>query len=182
MEKCVIDLFCAVTQINSRYYNTIGVRQNQTNYPQETEQSFSAELFHRFKSIIELPVNSEYYRNLILHFDITKAAVQMRPDMVLHENQENRNNQKMFIEVKTDSGVDLNVDFNKIKVATEEYLHFQNVVMIIANRSFEDTLEEMIVYFNELPIIQKDKIYLITAELIDINNIDYNIYSFRNQI
>lgn len=136
MEKCIVDLFSSVSQINHRYYSDTGTRANQIQYIQNTENPFTAELYYRYRALMEQPVNLDYYNNLIFQFDITKASVGMRPDLVLHEAQANRNNQKMFVEVKTDPNVDLNEDFAKLVIATDEYLNFQTAVTIIANRPF----------------------------------------------
>lgn len=180
MDKCVIDLLSAVTHINSRYFNSLGTRENQIQYPQVIENSFSTELYHRFKNIIETPINFQYYDNLILHFDITKLAVGMRPDLVLHQAQENRNNQKMFIEVKTDATVNLTDDFNKLITATDTYLNFQNVVMITANRRFSNLLNLIRQHnqFFEIDENRANRIYFIN---VDTSNLEpeYNIYSLR---
>ena len=63
MDKCVIDLLSAVTQVNHRYFSATGTRQDQTQYPQVTENSFTAELYHRFSNLMELSINRTYYDN-----------------------------------------------------------------------------------------------------------------------
>ena len=183
MEKCLVDLYSATTQISPGYFRAIGTRNDQTQYPQNIEQSFSAELYHRFKSIIELPVNAIYYQNLILNFDITKAAVDSRPDLVLHENQANRNNQKMFVEVKTDSEADLSNDFTKLIMATENYLDFKNAVLIVVNRPFNNLLQTIYNYndFYNIPQPRKERIFIISVfQNSEINQeVEYNLYSLK---
>lgn len=180
MDKCVIDLLSAVTQVNSRYFNAIGTREDQTQYNQVTENPFTAELYHRFKNIIEVPVNANYYNNLILHFDITKLSVGMRPDLVLHQAQENRNDQRMFIEVKTDATINLSADFNKLIEATNSYLNFRNVVMITVNRRFNDMLNLIRLHgsFFEIEPARMRRIYFINVDT-DNPEPEYNIYSLR---
>lgn len=183
MEKCVIDLLSAVSQIKSDYFSAIGTREDQTQYPQCIEQSFNAELYYRFKAIMEMPVNTGYYQNLILNFDITKAAVESRPDLVLHENQANRNNQKMFIEVKTDANVDLSNDFNKLIMATDTYLNFKNAVLVVVNREYPNLLEIIRAYdgFYNISVERKKRIYIISVfqNNNDDQEIEYNLYSIK---
>lgn len=180
MDKCVIDLLSAVTQIIPRYFNALGTRENGEQYGQVTENPFTAELYHRFKNIIETHINFQYYDNLILHFDITKLSVGMRPDLVLHEAQENRNVQKMFIEVKTDPAVNLTDDFNKLITATDTYLHFENAVLITVNRRFRDLLNLIRQHkaFFELEETRAKRIFFIN---VDSSNpqAEYDIYSLR---
>ena len=178
MEKCIVDLFSAVTQIDRRYFSAIGRRANREPYPQLTEASFSAELFHRFKNIIELPINSEYYNNLILHYDITKGHMNGRPDLVLHQAQENTNDQRLLIEVKTDAGADLIDDLNKLITATDNYLHFDNVALIIVNRQFINTKQITSDFFRILDFERRKKIFLINIEILQNNKIDYNLFQF----
>jgi len=180
MEKCIIDLLCAVTQIDRRYYSAIGTRVDRTQYPQETEASFTAELFHRFKNIIEMPINCNYYDNLILHYDITKAAINGRPDLVLHQSQENTNVQKMFIEVKTSSNVNLEDDFQKLITATESFLNFENAIIIIANRKFDLTKQLVSSYFRQVDYNIKKKLFLINAEMQEDSPIEYNLFQFSS--
>lgn len=180
MEKCIVDLYSAVAQIDRRYFNDIGTRANQTQYQQNTENPFSAELYHRFKTITELPLNLYYYNNLILQFDITKASVDMRPDLVLHEAQANRNIQKMFIEVKTNPNVNLEDDFQKLITATEEYLHFDNAVIIVINRPFTNTKQLISNYFRNIDFDTRKKMFLINVEIQENMDIDYNLFQFTS--
>lgn len=148
MEKCVIDLLSAVTQVSLRYAFADGTRIDGTQYPQFIENSFTAELYHNYRNIIEMPANREYYNNLIFHFDITKFGGGMRPDLVLHEAQENRNNQKMFIEVKTNPTVNLNQDYSKLKRAITE-LEFENAVLVTFNRDMNRLKDDVFCYLGE---------------------------------
>jgi hypothetical protein len=182
MEKCLVDLYSAATQISPRYFRAIGTRVDQTQYPQNIEQSFSAELYHRFKSIMEIPSNVEYYDNLILQFDITKLAVNSRPDLVLHEDQENVNNQKMYIEVKSDPSASLTNDFDKLIMATDtNYLNFENVVLIVVNRPFNSTLQAIYDHANFINLDQerKRRIFIVNIEEVENQEIEYNLYSIK---
>ncbi len=180
MEKCIVDLFSAVGQIKHRYFSDIGTRADQTQYNQHTENPFTAELYFRFRSIMEDPINLEYYNDLIFQFDITKAAVGMRPDLVLHEAQQNRNNQKMFVEVKTDPTAELNEDFKKLIIATDEYLNFQTAVIVIANRPFSVTKPLVTNYFKQYDYKRRKRLFLINAEIQANNIIDYNLFQFTS--
>lgn len=179
MEKCIADLFSAVAQVDKRYFNAIGTRRNRTQYPQAIENSFSAELYHRFKNIAELNINSSYYQNLIMHFDISKYGGGLRPDIVLHEAQENRNDQRMFIEVKTDSSADLQNDFDKLLNAIRD-LDFKIAVIVIANRPYNVSKELVSNRFRQLDYNEKTKLFLINAEILDNGSIDYNLFSFTS--
>jgi hypothetical protein len=179
MEKCIVDLFSSVTQIDRRYFNAIGTRQNGTQYPQVIENSFTAELYHRFKSISELTINCAYYDNLILHFDISKYAGDLRPDLVLHQAQENRLNQKMYIEVKTDCDANLANDFDKLLYAIRD-LEFKNAVMVLVNRPFASSKEIVSNAFRHLEFNEKEKLFLINIEILVNNSIDYNLFSFTS--
>ncbi len=180
MDKCVIDLLSAVTQVNHRYFSATGTRQDQTQYTQITENSFTAELYHRFSNLMELSINKTYYDNLFFQFDITKMAYGIRPDLVLHEAQENRNNQKMFIEVKTDSNADLTDDFNKLINATDNYLRFENVVMITVNRKYGELLNLIRQHYDffNLEDSRKDRIYFINVDTTN-DEPQYDIFSLR---
>jgi hypothetical protein len=104
----------------------------------------------------------------------------MRPDLVLHEAQENRNNQKMFIEVKTDPSVNLTDDFTKLITATDTYLNFQNVVMVTVNRRFSDMLNLIRQHnqFFEIDETRAKRIYFINVDTSSLKP-EYNIYSLR---
>lgn len=179
MEKCIIDLFSSITQIDSKYYKAIGTRHDGTTYPQVIENSFTAELYHRFKTIMEQGINIDYYNNLVLHFDIGKYAGEIRPDLVLHEAQENRNNQKMYLEVKTDSAANLQGDFDKLLYAIRD-LEFKSAVLIVANRNFKETKELVSNNFGPISFEEKKKLYLINAEILNDGSIDYNLFPFTS--
>lgn len=179
MDKCVIDLFASVSQIDCRYFNAIGTRNNLTQYSQVIENSFTAELYHRFKSICEQAINSAYYNNLILHFDINKMGGDLRPDLVLHQAQENRENQLMFIEVKTDPNANLNNDFQKLEYAIRN-LEFKNAVIVIVNRSFSATKQLVSEHFQHIDYDIRKKMFLINLEIQVDSTIEYNIFQFSS--
>lgn len=180
MNKYLVDVISAVARVDSDYFKARGTRPNETQYDQHIEQSFSAELFHQFRTIMEETVNVSYYNNLVLHFDITKLSVDSRPDLVLHESQENRNNQQMFIEVKTNPRANLTNDFNKLIMATEEYLNFKNSVIVVVNRPFSET-HNLILNHNNFRNIhqnQKDRIFIINVFDND-GDIEYDMYNIK---
>jgi uncharacterized protein YjcR len=180
MDKCIIDLMSAVTQVRADYFSSTGTRYDQTQYEQVTENSFTAELYHRFKNLMELNVNKDYYDNLIFQFDITKMAYGIRPDLVLHQNQANRNVQKMFIEVKTDTNADLTDDFNKLISATDNYLNFENAVMITVNRKYGELLNLIRQHheFFNLEDNRKDRMYFINVNTAN-DKPQYDIFSLK---
>lgn len=180
MEKCLVDLYSAVTQIDSRYFRSVGTRENGEQYVQDIETSFSTELYHRFKNIMELQINATYYRDLILHYDITKLAINGRPDIVLHRGQDDREDQRMFVEVKTNPNANLDVDFRKLKQATDDYFQFKTVVLVVANRTLQNLSNQIIQNFQDFDQNRKRKIFLITAVLVDNQRVEYNIYKFTS--
>ena len=44
-KRCIVDLFNAIKKIIPDYFKAIGTRYDQSQYPQNIEQSFSAELY-----------------------------------------------------------------------------------------------------------------------------------------
>ncbi len=164
MEKCIVDLLFAITQVKPNYFRTVGMRNDRTRYSQNIEQSFNAELYHRFKNLMEFPINKEYYDRLTLNFDILKSSVESRPDIVLHESQSNRNDQRMFIEVKTNQRAILDNDFDKMITAIE-VLDFKNAVLVVVNRRFESILRTVRTYQKFQDLIQENrrKIFIINV-------------------
>lgn len=153
MEKCIIDLLSSISQVSPRYFNAIGTRTNSTRYQQIIENTFTAELYHCYRNTMDLSNNNNYYNDLILHFDISKFGGNMRPDLVLHNAQENRDNQKMFVEVKANPNINLDNDYSKIYRAIVE-LDFQNVILITINRNINTVENEIRNYFNHNNRIQ----------------------------
>ena len=145
MEQCLRDLLKAVSYVHPKYYKTSSMHfmpkegalilEDQEEYNinrakivmQACENSFTAELYHQYRNIIDDQLNytwlkrrassrdyyfnniwnESYYNNLYLNFDINKMfhytdpdSRFCRPDLVLHGGQDNMSIQKMIIEVK----------------------------------------------------------------------------------
>ena len=90
-------LYC-LNQIDSHYLNVMGLNQANRTYQQAAENAFTAELYHKLKS-----EQHRYDEDSVWHFDLNKErANSIRPDLVLHQSPHNRNDQRIFVEVKTD--------------------------------------------------------------------------------
>lgn len=177
MEKCIIDLLSSVSQVNPKYFNAIGTRVDLTRYEQIIENTFTAELYHCYRNIMDLSSNNNYYNNLILHFDISKFGGNMRPDLVLHNAQDNRIIQKMFVEVKANPTINLDNDYSKIYRAIVE-LDFQNVVLVTIDRNINTVENEIQNYFNQNNRVQNiiNRVALINI----LNNGDMTNYEIKN--
>lgn len=145
MEKCIFDLASAIGKIDKDYISVIGFNKDNEEYQQSAEQAFSAELYSQYKQIIESD-KTNYYRGLKLQFDLEKERFgSKRPDMVLHTSPTSRNNQKLYIEVKTNPKL-TNYDKDLIKLfdATSndkseiKFLGFKNAVFICGKKDFTD--------------------------------------------
>ncbi|MFP5470015.1 MAG: hypothetical protein ACLGGV_00310 [Bacteroidia bacterium] len=144
MEKSVLDLAFAFTQVRSVYYQGEAIGYRGGLYNQNTELSFCAELYHQFRLIMSKD-HSAYYRRTILQFDINKQLSDhnIKPDLVLHNGQNNRSNQNLYVEVKTNPESSLNEDLSKIITAVDGDLQFRNAVIIVVNRDLNVTINEI---------------------------------------
>jgi len=110
-------LIC-LNAIDDHYINVMGYNRNDEVHQQAAENAFTAELYHILR------VNQIEYdeRNkLIWHFDLNKErAKSIRPDLVLHASPENRDDQRIFIEIKTNSNTTdsaIQTDYKKLNKA-----------------------------------------------------------------
>lgn len=112
-------LFC-LNKIDSHYLEVMGFNQNNVIYQQAAENAFTAELYHQLKTEQNLYSQDE----LKWHFDLNKErANSIRPDLVLHHSPIDRNDQRIFIEVKTSKNTSQEQiinDLNKLKKAVLE--------------------------------------------------------------
>jgi hypothetical protein len=173
MEKCIDDIRKAIKEIDSLYIEVIGKTSEGNAYEQAAEAAFTAELYHQYKTIIARNDNG-YYSNLILHYDLTKQGFNgQRPDLVLHKGPDNRDDQRLYIEIKT-SRITNNYksDFDKLFRAVSEenkfeYLGFKNAVFLTAKSNYEDVKNSIIDYIRNNNLIsdtRKNKIYSIHLE------------------
>jgi hypothetical protein len=99
MRKCVEDIYDALKNISVDYLNINSINSRGDNYAAAAEHAFAAELYHQYKLIMK---DDEYYKDLLLHFDLTKERfISRRPDLVLHQKADNRDDQRMYVEIKT---------------------------------------------------------------------------------
>lgn len=160
MEKIVLDLAYAFTQVNPIYYGNEAINRDGIFYPQETENSFCAELYHQYKLVMESETNRAYYRRLILQFDILKLRMGIKPDLVLHMGQNNLRDQRLYVEVKTDPNAQLRDDLEKISIAVDSDLGFRNAVIIVVNKGLSNTISQIQQYFLNNPCNNIRKLFL----------------------
>lgn len=151
MEKSIVDLIAALTNIDRTYIRLIGLNHNNEEYQQAAEGAFTAELYHQWKSIINND-STGYYQGLQIHYDLTKERFEgKRPDLVLHTAPTSRKNQKLYVEVKTSrSTANYYSDFDKIFLAVSpdndaELLGYQNAVFLSTTATYKsvcDTIKD----------------------------------------
>jgi len=153
MPKCLDDLYTALDNVDTDYKTVLGFGVNNIEYQQSAEHAFIAELYHQFKIII-VNDNSGYYENLSIHFDLEKERFGRRPDLVLHTSPVSRFNQKMYVEVKTNSKrTNFSNDLDKIFLATAPdngaiQLGFNFGVFIIGKKTFDNSKRIVRNYIN----------------------------------
>ena len=183
MEKCVIDLLAAISQIESTYISIIGYNSNDLRYQQAAENAFTAELYHQYKSII-VNDKTDYYNNLQLHYDLTKMRFDgRRPDLVLHKSPDSRDIQKLYIEIKTSASTNNYIsDFEKILLATEPnngetHLGFVNASFISVKTNIESVYQKIREFKvnKQLPNSRYENIYSI--HLLENNTIEIKKFS-----
>lgn len=164
MEKCIIDLVAALVNVDDTYINVIGFRQNNETYQQAAEASFTAELYYQFKSIINND-KTGYYNNLQLHYDLTKERFNgQRPDLVLHRGPNSREDQRLYVEVKTDRSLrNYNADFDKIFKALDEnnngdQLGYSNALFISLHSQDVNAEEAINQYINNNNLVSDSRL------------------------
>ncbi len=164
MEKCIIDLLSAITNVSSTYIRIIGLNDGNERYEQAAENAFSAELYHQYKTIIEND-NTEYYRRLELHYDLTKQRFNnRRPDLVLHISPDTRLDQRLYVEVKTSiRTTNYNSDFEKIILATatndnHNQLGYKNAVFISLRAHINEVKESIHNYIQKNGLEEDEKL------------------------
>lgn len=186
MNSYLMDLEDALKCVGVENYYWTTTNKNGNKYIQEAENNFSSEIIGYFRSTMRMPENQNRYQNLKCHFDILKGRHEIiRPDIVLHEDPDNQNQQIFYCEVKIDTYCNLKEDLEKLSLAVSNQLNFHNAVMIVANRTLTSTIDQIKLYMqNELPE-NLEKIFLFHAKP-DNDSIIYNTFNFlricRNQI
>ena len=104
--------------IRDSYIEVMGYNRNDEIHQQAAENAFTAELYH----ILRMHQNEYDEQNrLVWHFDLNKErARSIRPDLVLHASPGNRDDQRIFIEIKTNSKTTddaIQSDFKKLNNA-----------------------------------------------------------------
>jgi len=181
MEKCITDLIEAIKNVDNNYITVIGFHNDNSEYQQAAENAFSAELYHQYKSIIENN-KMEYYKGLQLHYDLTKQRFNgQRPDLVLHRAPNSREDQRLYIEIKTNRTViNFDSDFGKIFLALEpnnenEKLGYKNAVFLSVKSPLNQVQESIKSYIkahnleNDERLIRAYSIHLGNKKNITIN-------------
>ncbi len=175
MEKYLNDLTQALLKVEKeKYIDVIGINTNDNLYQQNAENAFTAELFHQFRVIMEMTENRNYYRNLVLHFDINKERLRGRPDIVLHFAQNNQDDQRMYVEVKTTPSPNLNEDLRKLfyAVATgNSGLNYCSGVLIVGRSNYITTVTNIKNYLQTnrksgSPLLKKLFLFHFTSDII----------------
>jgi hypothetical protein len=160
LDRCLKDLFIAFTEIEDRYFDNraIRVRDNEL-YSQGVENSITAELYHRFRNKMDNICIPNFYRGLILQFDINKINIG-RPDLVLHGSQRTRQNHILFLEAKitldpTDNDL-INKIRNSISNEDERHLNYKHVViMLYCENDFENQTNRFLTHFDDPRLLRK---------------------------
>lgn len=179
MEKSIVDFIAALTNIDRTYIRLIGLNHNNEAYQQAAEGAFTAELYHQWKSIINNDVLN-YYQGLQIHYDLTKERFEgKRPDLVLHTAPNSRNNQKLYVEVKTSrSTANYFSDFDKIFLAVSpdndaELLGYQNAVFLSTTAYYDAVKLKIQNYLTQINLKANDE-RLLKIYSIHLND-DYSI-------
>jgi hypothetical protein len=157
LNKTLETLKSALDQVETKYIVSKYDR-NKTGL-QKPESSFGAELYHQLRMIQN---NNSTYSNLKFQVDISKKNYsilnskcleglnknRMKPDLVLHQEQNKINEQKLVCEIKLDYGNNIyNVlkDLKKLVYYKISNLKFENAVLIIfgSMEQIEKTMEKI---------------------------------------
>ncbi len=168
MDKELTYVFNAIKNIDKHYYWVMGFNQTHKIHQQAAENAYTAELYYRLKS-----TNTEF-NDLIWHFDLNKErANSIRPDLVLHKSPDSREDQRIYIEVKTNlltNDKELSKDVKKLVNAVspnnwQEKLDFKYAIYVVGNVEQSKIIEKIPNVDTQL----LKKIYLI-----HFNSTDYN--------
>ena len=183
MEKCVRDIFYAVLKVDSAHINVVGINGDNANYNQNAENNFTVQVYSKLENIMQLD-NTGYYHGLTQNFDILKFKFNIRPDIVLHRGNDNLDDQRMYVEVKTDPKANLSEDLRKLLLAVDDELHFENGVLIVGKKVLDRTILDILGYLDEENISNDDvklkKLFLI--HFIGIDDIAYSIIPFSELV
>lgn len=92
----------SLENIDSHYYKVMGVSIDRE-YQQAAENAFTAELYYQLKTY-QVDYSDD---KLLWHFDLNKErAFSIRPDLVLHKFPNDRDDQRIYVEIKTNKNTD----------------------------------------------------------------------------
>lgn len=147
-------LIAAFNLVESKYFSSWAFtdynedKLKRVRYQQYIERVFAYELYHQFRLIISK--NEDIYKGLKLNGEVKKNGFSktlilknhIYPDLVLHKDQDDNDSehQKLFIEIKADPNlkyIGIKKDIEKLAVAVNERLNFQNAVFICVNYNSE---------------------------------------------
>ncbi len=155
MEKSIIDLIAALTNIDKTYITIIGLNQRSKEYQQSAEAAFTAELYHQWKNIIRND-STDYYDDLQIHYDLTKERFGgKRPDLVLHKGPNSRSIQKLYVEIKTSlATTNYDSDFEKLILAVStdnnnNQLGYEKAVFLSNSASYSSVCDSIKNFINQ---------------------------------
>lgn len=154
---------------------------------QQTENQFSAELYHQWRNLIEGGRTRGDYTDLMIGFDLTKKNGipnfieedgRFRPDLVLHKSQleHDQLSQKLIIEVKTNPYPEVRNDVLKL-VSGVLFNHFELGVFISVNSDIESVKKKVRAAKNT--VVQKLEQHRKTLKMEDydfLNALDWSKY------
>jgi hypothetical protein len=179
MNKYLIDLALAFQKVKIDFYSFEALNNN-GDYTQEAENNFSSEIIRHFRNLIEEPINQIYYQSLVCHFDVNKQRFRMKPDIVLHNAPNNQLRQEFFCEVKIDSDAQLKDDLEKLLIAISSNLNFRYGIMLVANKSLENTLVSIRDFKKSEININWEKLYLFHSIPNGNGTLSFSYLSFQN--
>lgn len=162
--KEVNDIFRAVENVDISLKEVIGKRNDNSDYRQAAENAFTADLYSEIKTIVK---TDHHYKGLQIHFDLNKPrANNIRPDIVVHKAPNSREDQRIYIEVKTDLKValqDINLDLIKLEHAVSPSkdfspkLGYKVGIYIVAGVELDWLKKILIAPYqdDQLPVLQK---------------------------
>ena len=170
MPKTIDDIVIAISRMDNECINVVGVNSDGDDLHQAGEHVFTAELYYHAKTIVKSDTTG-FYDNLQLHFDLKKPRFgSKRPDLVLHRSPKNRDDQRLYIEIKTcESNVGYGSDIEKLLLSVsvddqKEQLGYENAAFIVAKNSRENVKIAIYNYAHSKNLVNDSrfsKIYLI---------------------
>ena len=183
MDRYMRDFRDSFMDVRDRFFLLRGFDAERNIRDQEAEDNFTSELRHVFKTRQARPENALFYEGLETDMTPQKNiyGVVIKPDLVLHAEQDNQDRQLIFAEVKVGyDGEDLRGDLRKLERAISTELNFRYAVMIVVNESLSRTERHIREFVGDrFSVNSLRQLYLFHAVRRDNNRPIYNIKNFR---